>query len=178
MAAVRKKFICHCGCRGWRTHFSMFNLTAWSLRHLLEYVWPEDRHDGTPSIDCGAQPTRASWPSIEWQSNSDLCRMDCMELATAARLPTMSDALRPCFACNACGRRYLPGSWLELGRWPFPGERGGELVCRLCVLRDLGRGAPTLTWRRESHARHRNPIFDQKHGTAPVTRFTRCSWER
>ena len=76
------------GVEAWCTHISMCNMFAWSLRRLLEDVWPEERHD-CDAYRCEQASQRlggrAALIFVKW--------IGCNE------------ALRPCFTCNACGER-------------------------------------------------------------------------
>lgn len=45
---VSKRKLCDCGCSGWHTFQSIFDVFSWSMRHLVRGEWPSCRHDGSP----------------------------------------------------------------------------------------------------------------------------------
>ena len=46
VAAIRKKLLCQCGCRGWCTLFPLFEMLGWSCSAMAEGMHPPGRHDG------------------------------------------------------------------------------------------------------------------------------------
>ena len=65
VAAVRKKLLCQCGCRGWCTFFPLFEMLRWSCSVVAEGMRPSGRHDGkrVASKRCAARIN--VWSSTE-----------------------------------------------------------------------------------------------------------------
>jgi hypothetical protein len=47
-AALRKRHVCSCGCRGWCTYYVIFRFILWSINAMATGIFPSCRHDGSP----------------------------------------------------------------------------------------------------------------------------------
>ena len=50
IAAVRKRILCRCGCKGWCTYYTLFDWIAWGLEAAYSGRHPRRRHDNTSSL--------------------------------------------------------------------------------------------------------------------------------
>ena len=99
VVALRKKLLCRCGCRGWCTLFSVFELLRWSFNAAAEGVYPTLDHQGKPWRD----ERRSALASKSMRSRYVLLfiKGDWSEYVGTLGFPAWNDGFRPCFACNA-----------------------------------------------------------------------------
>jgi hypothetical protein len=100
LAAVRKRRLCNCGCRGWCSLYGMFVFLSWSLMALADKLHPSTRHDRRPwrALDL-ARSLRAG-KEMTFRFACLYIKADWLELATSFGFPAHNDGIRPCFKCN------------------------------------------------------------------------------
>ncbi len=65
-AALRKRNTCRCGCRGWCSFYTLFEIATWSLESLAAAKWPATRHDGSQFRIAGrARAARAGYLCLD-----------------------------------------------------------------------------------------------------------------
>ena len=103
LAIVRKKLTCRCGCRGWCTFFSVWDIIAWSFRQLAKGVLPAERHDGTPFGEGERHRAGAGAEELPFRAVLVYLKCDWAEFGTTCGLATWSSNLRPCWVCPLFG---------------------------------------------------------------------------
>ena len=103
IATLRKRTMCHCGCRGWCTLWHFFRMIWWSLRALADGAMPASRHDQEPWTRNDAERAGRAGEALGFKCALIYLKLDWAEASSSFGFPTWSDALRPCFACNAFG---------------------------------------------------------------------------
>ena len=111
----RKNSPAHCGCRGWCTHFSMFNLilmpgrcaTCSKMSGPKRGMTDSDAHRREQAV----------------QSSSDLRKNGLDGVVNVSRATKIERRTQTVLRVQRLRERSLPGSWVELGRRPFLGKR-------------------------------------------------------
>ena len=96
--ALRKRWMCRCGCRGWCTLNAVFVFLRWSLDQMSKGRWPSTGHDGRALTG-----PRASKAGQSFLAKGILLqiRADWAEMVTRLGLPSWHQNQHPCFICNA-----------------------------------------------------------------------------
>eukprot|EP00959_Pyramimonas_sp_CCMP1952_P078521 1641019-Pyramimonas_sp.AAC.2 len=55
VAVLRTADLCNCGCSHWCSMYPIYIAIAWSLRSLVDGVFPDKRHDAMPWRDTDAE---------------------------------------------------------------------------------------------------------------------------
>ena len=130
---LRRKLLCKCGCRDWCTLYPIFRLIRWSADAMASATWPSLRHDGSPwlprdsaRVGMAGQPLRARCALL-------FVKGDWAEYSTTLGLANWSDAIRPCFKCNAPRQSFMDAS--EAGPLNFLARENREGDYRAACLR-------------------------------------------
>jgi hypothetical protein len=134
-AALRKKVVCQCGCRGWCTFHAVWVVIAWFLNAMAEKVFPLSRHDFREwgAADC-ARRARAGTQMIV-RSCLLFLKGDWAEYGSTAGFPTWQDSLRPCYKCNAygvCMHHHGGAAHAGVLPWRVNGPDDYETGCQRC----------------------------------------------
>ena len=135
-AVLRKQCACQCGCRGWDSFHSYFQLTRWTLKSLAAGVWPDHRHDNGPWRASDASRSAKAGDKIRLKCACIYIKGDWAEYASTMGLPPWNDSLRPCFLCNAIGGKEMyiaPGNSMEKLRWRENQEDDYRASCERCL---------------------------------------------
>ena len=136
LAALRKRLLCKCGCRGWCSVFPIFQVLSWSFRCLADKLHPTSRHDGSPWAASDTVRLAAAGSPMDMRCCLLYIKGDWSEFATTFGLPSWHDGVRPCYLCNASG----PGLFHYVGasstRFPARENLEGEyeLACERCEI--------------------------------------------
>ena len=103
IGVIRKKLICKCGCRGWRTFWPVLRFLRWSAMAMAEGAHPLARHDGSPFLDTEEQRRLVAGNPLSMPGVVLCLKGDWAEFCERFGLPSPSSGLRPCFCCAASG---------------------------------------------------------------------------
>ena len=101
IAALRKRLLCDCGCRGWCTVRELFCFLHWSLVALSTGVMPGRRHDGEPFTAKDSARKAKADERLPCRACLLSIKGDWMEYVTTFGTPSWHDSRRPCFACDS-----------------------------------------------------------------------------
>ena len=136
VAALRKKRLCMCGCKGWCSFYVLFTYINYMLTILSNGEHPLLRHDSSEFE--ASEQSRIDLMGTCLVVAACICRIrgDWSEYASTWGLPTWGDALRPCFGCNASLWNLYSGRRLSLNSLPWRSNIEGEYdeACRRCEL--------------------------------------------
>ena len=134
IAALRKKRVCACGCRGWCSYQAIFRFIAWSLAAMAEGVYPRARHDGAPWGPRDATRAALAGTPLKLPMCLLFVKGDWAEYAATLGFPSWQDGLRPCFGCNAAGPELYNHDGFGPASMPFRSNMPGdyEAACRGC----------------------------------------------
>ena len=129
-AAIRRRNLCRCGCRGWCSLWVLLQMTAWSIEALAKGVWPSCRHDGSAWRDSDSERASKAGQPVQLKAAVIYIKGDWAEYAHTFAFPAWSDGLRPCWACNGSGltcivlpiivRAASAGGATNLAMWRLP----------------------------------------------------------
>lgn len=137
-AAVRKRHVCNCGCRGWCTLFPIYQMIAWSLRALAAGEYPATRHDGEPfAPSSDVQRISTSGNKARVRGMLLFVKGDWAELGSTVGLPIWNDSMRPCYSCNVslAGLSTVAGVSLLEVPWRPNKEEDYFDACTRCEIR-------------------------------------------
>jgi hypothetical protein len=100
LAALRKRRLCGCGCRGWCTLYAIFVFLSWSLEAMAEKVHPSERHDRRPWRPLDLARSLRAGAAMVFRLALLYIKCDWADLASSFGLPAHNDGIRPCFRCN------------------------------------------------------------------------------
>ncbi|CAK0828552.1 unnamed protein product [Prorocentrum cordatum] len=103
VAALRKKSLCRCGCRGWCSISALTSFLRWSFAAMADKRYPEKRRDGEAWVESDIQRRGRAGTALAMRSCLLFIKGDWAEHAGTIGLPTWSDIARPCYSCNAHG---------------------------------------------------------------------------
>ena len=101
LAIVRKALLCDCGCRGWCSLNSVFQVFAWSFKCMARGQYPAQRHDST-DFEGGSWRQGVAGSTLGVFGCLLYIKGDWAEFCSTFGFPTWRDGLRPCFKCIAC----------------------------------------------------------------------------
>ena len=99
---LRKRTCCKCGCRGRCTFWGCLRFICWCVEAMAEGMNPTHRHDLLDwATDLDKHRARDAGKVLDAVGAVLYLKTDWMDCVTSHGLPSWTDALRPCFKCNA-----------------------------------------------------------------------------
>ena len=136
VAALRKRLLCKCGCRGWCSMFPIFQTLSWSFRCLADKLHPLSRHDGGPWAASDNDRLAKAGAELAIRCCLLFIKGDWSEYATTFGLPTWHDGVRPCYMCNGSGPGLMRFDNASTTSFPFRENLEGEYAtaCERCEI--------------------------------------------
>ena len=132
VVALRKSYLCKCGCRGWCTFWSVFNFITWCLTMSDQGAYPSQDWSQSDWTD----EVRVSLAGIALTTLIALVfiKGDWAEYSNTFGLASWASKLYPCFNCWCVLSnmfRYQNVSLCELP-WPEATDNDYDQACRAC----------------------------------------------
>jgi len=169
--ALRKRCLCHCGCRGWCSYWACWNYLRWALTAFAAGVYPARKHDGT-EWPPGAHADKAG-QAMPWRGLLCQLKGDWAEWASSFGFCSHATTLFPCVACYCTHEDMHDLDDMEFQKLPWAPVRSNdyEAACAMCEISVVLRN-------RQEHAMVRGRLFyDEVAGRAWQVpgRIHRCS---
>ena len=155
-AVLRKRNLCHCGCRGWCSYWAIWNFLTWAFTAFGRGVFPERKHDGS-AWPHGLHSDRAGQP-MPCRGLLVQIKADWAEWASTLGLTGHKTLLYPCVCCFATQSDWFDVDDLEFGQLPWAETSATDYseACDLCEI-------PVTLANRQAHARVRGRLaFDRR----------------
>ena len=135
LGALRKRFTCKCGCRGWCTYHCVFAFLHWSLLCLALGIMPGARDDGSDwnLPQDTARAVLAHAPMI-MKGMLLWIKGDWSEYSCTFGFPNWNSLFRPCFLCSAYINDMFVLDSLDLNTLPWHLNQDDEYwaACARC----------------------------------------------
>ena len=156
IAVLRKRCLCHCGCRGWCSYFAIWDYLRWALTAFAVGYYPLQKHDGTawgPGRDADRAGQRMPCRGLTIQLKADWA-----EWGSSLGFASHATNLYPCVCCFASQEDWHHMDDVAYGRLPWCPTCSDDYrdACALCEIH------VTLTCRQDHAAVRRLLRFDRR----------------
>jgi hypothetical protein len=136
VAVLKKKDMCRCGCRGWRSVRPIMQFLHWSFAALAQGAFPAATHEGAPWPETEGRRSSLAGLPLALVAAVQQVRGDWAEFAHSLGFPTWKHMDYPCLWCR-CDRdsMYAWGDLRELDlAWEPTDEAAYEAACQRCEI--------------------------------------------
>ena len=156
IAVLRKRCLCHCGCRGWCSYFAIWDYLRWALTAFAEGRYPLRRHDGKewgPGRDADRAGKQMPCRGLTIQIKADWA-----EWGSSLGFASHSTKLYPCVCCFASQEDWHHVDDAVYGRLPWCPTCSNDYsaACSLCEIH------VTLACRKDHAQVRRHLRFDRR----------------
>ena len=156
-AILRKRSLCHCGCRGWCSYYAIWSYLAWAFNAMAEGVYSLTQHDGT-EWQPGTLNAERAGTNMPFKGLLVQLKGDWGEWASSFGFAGHSTSLYPCICCYAAADDWFQTDDVTFEKLPWL-ETTMEDYLSACALCEVW---VTFANRRE-HARVRARLaFDRR----------------
>ena len=133
-AILRKRGLCHCGCRGWCSFYAMWEFFAWAFTAMARGIYPTSMHSGE-EFPPGAHADRAG-TNMPFKGLLNQLKADWGEWGSSMGFAGHATTLYPCVCCFASSEDWfqIDDTTFEHFPWEETKMQDYESACEMCEI--------------------------------------------